>query len=77
MARLLTAKQVAEELGIGRDRVYFLTREGLLPSVHLGRALRIDRVALEDWVKRGGESWPGGWRRTAVGKTGGCGHGES
>ncbi|MEW6227928.1 MAG: helix-turn-helix domain-containing protein [Bacillota bacterium] len=65
MARLLTVEETARELGIARDRVYFLTHHGLLPCVRLGRAIRIDRTALDEWLKRGGQAWPGGWRREA------------
>lgn len=71
MSRLLTIEEAAKELGIARDRLYFLTRHGLLPCIHFGRAIRIDRLALDEWLRQGGQAWPGGWRR-AISTPGGC-----
>jgi excisionase family DNA binding protein len=63
--RLLRAEEVAEVLGVAKCRVYDLVRAGLLPAVHLGRQIRIDEEALRNWVRNGGQAWPGGWRREA------------
>ncbi|MGE5584938.1 MAG: helix-turn-helix domain-containing protein [Bacillota bacterium] len=63
MGRFLTVDEVARELQVRRDRVYELARDGILPVVRLGRTIRIDREAFEEWVRRGGQAWPGGWRR--------------
>lgn len=65
MSRFLTADEVAEELRVRRDRVYQLAREGILPVVRLGRTIRVDREVFEEWTRRGGQAWPGGWRREA------------
>ena len=63
--RLLTVVEVAENiLNIKPERVYTLIREGLLPSVRLGRQVRIDSIALEEWISRGGKAFPEGWRKT-------------
>lgn len=45
LARLLTAEEVADTLGITTDRVWALTREGTLPAVKLGRRTYRYRVA--------------------------------
>jgi len=63
--RLLRAEEVAEVLGVAKCRVYDLVHAGLLPAVHLGRQIRIDEEALRNWVRNGGQAWPGGWRREA------------
>jgi excisionase family DNA binding protein len=52
--RLLTAKQVAELLQVTLPRVYQLAREGVIPSVRLGRQIRFEETALREWAARGG-----------------------
>lgn len=36
LVRLLTAEEVADALGVSKERVWQLTREGKLPAVRLG-----------------------------------------
>ena len=60
--RLLTITEVSKQLNVSRERVYDLVRLDLIPSVHLGRQLRISEEALRDWVNSGGRALPGGWR---------------
>ena len=60
--RLLTIPEAAEVLRVPRARIYQLAREGLLPVVHLGRQLRVDESALQDWIASGGKALPGGWK---------------
>ncbi len=47
---LLTPREVAKELRLGRDTTYRLLRDGLIPSVRLGRAIRVPRVALIEHI---------------------------
>lgn len=61
--QLMTIEQVCEVLRVKRARVYELIREGLLPSVRLGRQVRISEDALRAWIKDGGKPLPGGWRK--------------
>ena len=49
---VLTPKQVADYLQLGRDKTYQMLRSGELPSVRLGRTYRIQRLALDDWLAR-------------------------
>lgn len=63
--RLLTAAETAKILGLSMDRVYALIREGIIPAVRLGRLVRIDSVALEEWIRQGGKAYPGGWKKEA------------
>ena len=51
---LLTAAQVAERLNVSVQRVYELARTGRLPSIRIGRQVRIDPVQLADWLRTGG-----------------------
>lgn len=63
--RMLTVQEVAEDiLNTTPERVYTLIREKILPSVRLGRQVRIDSIALEEWIQNGGQSYPEGWRKT-------------
>ncbi len=53
-SRLLTARETADRLGLGIYRTYQLIRKGQLPAVRLGRQVRVDPAALEDWIAAGG-----------------------
>lgn len=50
---VLTPKQVADYLQLGRDKTYQMLASGELPSVKLGRTYRIRKCALDDWLARG------------------------
>jgi putative molybdopterin biosynthesis protein len=60
---LLTAQQVAVLLQVPTARVYQLAREGLIPTVRLGRQVRVSASALNEWIADGGRALPDGWRR--------------
>lgn len=47
---LLTVPEAAQLLRIGRNLAYELVARGEIPALHLGRAIRIPRGALEEWV---------------------------
>ena len=55
--------EVSRLLGLRKARVYTLVREGVLPAVHIGRQIRIDKNALSEWIRAGGCALPGGWKR--------------
>lgn len=48
---LLRATEVAAALGVGRATAYELMASGELPTVRIGRAVRVPRAALERWVQ--------------------------
>ena len=51
--KLLNAKQIAEFLGISKDKVYVLVREAGMPHLRLGpRLLRFDREAVRSWASQ-------------------------
>jgi excisionase family DNA binding protein len=53
--RLLDAKGLAEILQISKQRVYELTRQGILPSVRIGaRQIRFEEERLLRWIENGG-----------------------
>lgn len=68
--RLLTARQVAEQLGVAPDTVLRWTRRGELPAVKMpGGAVRYREDELDAWLERrtvGADTvssttrWPGG-----------------
>ena len=46
---LLTIPEAARELGISPSQAYILARNGELPTVRIGRSVRISRRALDSW----------------------------
>lgn len=51
---LRDAKWAAGRLGVRLHRVYELCREDVLPHVRIGRQIRVDPDALEEWIEAGG-----------------------
>lgn len=54
MRELVTIPQVAKLLGVSVQRAYELARCGIIPSVRMGRQVRVDLDCLEEWVRSGG-----------------------
>ena len=50
--QLLTVPEAARLLRIGRNLAYELVARRAIPSVRLGRSIRIPRFALEAWLER-------------------------
>jgi excisionase family DNA binding protein len=59
----LTLDEVARVLRISYRRAAQLARDRVLPTVKLGRQVRVSPLALEQFVANGGCSLAGGWRR--------------
>lgn len=51
--------EVAAELRIARSRAYELVADGEIPSVRIGRSVRVSRRKLQWWLER--------WEREAEG----------
>lgn len=49
-ALLLTPHDVATELKLGRTKTYQLLRSGQIPTLRLGRSIRVSRAHLEEWI---------------------------
>lgn len=43
--------EVAEFLQIGRSRAYELVADGKIPSVRIGRSVRVSRKELDRWLE--------------------------
>jgi len=56
---LLTAKEVADLLGVPTSWVYQQSRAGRIPTVRLGRYRRYRREAIEEWVGHIEAGWSG------------------
>lgn len=55
---LLTIDETARILNVSIQRAYQLARENAFPTVRVGRQVRVDPRALEDWINAGGKSLP-------------------
>ena len=53
---LLTVEEAARRLGIGRSLAWRLVRSGELPSVRLGRLVRVPERKLQAWLDRQSDS---------------------
>lgn len=63
--KLLRVTEAAEWLDLSEYQVLAYAREGIIPSVRLGRQVRFAKSALEEFIAKGGKSYPGGWKREA------------
>jgi excisionase family DNA binding protein len=48
---LVRPSEAAELLGIGRSKVYQLLADGTLPSVRIGKSVRVPVEKLRGWVE--------------------------
>ncbi len=53
---VLTVEEAAHRLGIGRSLAWRLVQKGEIPSVRLGRLVRVPRTELESWLKSQSQS---------------------
>ena len=61
--KLLKCKDLAEQWSLSEDRIYTLAREGIIPSIRIGRTLRFSPTAIEEFISNGGKALPGVWKR--------------
>jgi excisionase family DNA binding protein len=59
---LLRIPEVARTLGIARSLAYEMARDGRLPAIRIGKAVRVPRRQLEAWIEQRTEApaYPGG-----------------
>lgn len=43
--------ETAEYIGIGRNKIYQLINEGVIPSVKIGRQFRLPIKAIDQWLE--------------------------
>jgi len=48
---LLKPMEVAETIGVGRSRIYEMLTAKEMPSVRIGRSIRVPVKALNQWVE--------------------------
>jgi excisionase family DNA binding protein len=48
--RLLNIKEVGEYLGIGKDTIYSQVSQRRIPYVKIGRLLKFDLKAIDEWI---------------------------
>lgn len=63
--KFFTVIEIAEQLNMPPDRVYEAIRRNLLPSVHIGRQIRIEEQAFNEWVRQGGLRFAPGHNRAS------------
>ena len=47
-----TAEELSKYLRIPRSTVYFLTQEGKIPALKIGRHWRYDKAKINEWLKK-------------------------
>lgn len=47
----LTVAETAQALRVGRNTVYELIRQGELPALRIGRAIRVPERGLREWLE--------------------------
>ena len=57
---LLSIPELCHELGMGKSWVYRRLRSGEIPSVKLGRSIKVKRTALEEYLERQRSRSPAG-----------------
>lgn len=63
VTRLLTIPEAVALLhdaygyAMRRTRLYELIRNGIMPAVHVGRHVRLQRAVLDEWLRAGGGSY--------------------
>ena len=65
MANYLTIPEAAELLRIAERTLYTLARQGKFPAMKVGNQWRVDREALKEWGRTGGD--PPAVKRAATG----------
>jgi len=51
MEQLLDVTQAADILSIGKKKVYRMINKNQLPSLLVGKSIRIPREALNEWIR--------------------------
>lgn len=48
---LMTPAEAAASIGVGRTRIYDMIAKGVLPSVRIGRSVRVPMEGLKAWIE--------------------------
>lgn len=49
---LLRPTEAAEVIGLGRSKMYELLAKGIVPSIRIGKSVRVPVAALRNWVEQ-------------------------
>jgi excisionase family DNA binding protein len=52
----LTVEQIARRLNVGRQAVYAMLEQGIMPGIRMGKRWLITRYAYEEWERNCGTS---------------------
>jgi len=55
---MLTADEASQVLRVRKPQLYALARDGIVPAVRVGRAVRFNRDILLNWIRTGGATRP-------------------
>lgn len=68
---LLRPGEVAVLLGIGRSTAYQLIAQRVIPSVKIGKRIRVSPAALDDWIAKNAQRprQPGAVRQSSRGRS--------
>lgn len=66
LATLLTMAELEQITRQNRSHLYKMAREGLIPSIRIGRSVRFHPEQIEEWMRNGGQALEGGWRHQAA-----------
>lgn len=58
MSLLITVKEAAKRLSLSESKVYRMTMDGELESIHIGRAVRVPETALDALVNQTRPEFP-------------------
>jgi excisionase family DNA binding protein len=56
--KMLTAEEASVLLRVRLPQLYALARDGVIPSVRVGRAVRFSSARLKAWIDAGGAGLP-------------------
>jgi excisionase family DNA binding protein len=51
MDKILTIPEVAEYLQMSKSKVYDLAKRGIIPTIQIGRNVRVTESDLEKWLE--------------------------
>ena len=48
---LLRIEEAADRLSLGRSKTYALVQQGEIPSIRIGRSVRVPALELDRWIR--------------------------
>ena len=60
LSPMMVADEACAYLRVRKPQLYALARDGVIPSVRVGRQVRFNRARLMEWIDNGGSPHPAG-----------------